>query len=379
MPNPNQKILIVGGGIAGLAAAISLGKSGHDCHVVEIKGGEYGASIGITNRAVHALDALGVYEACADKATVAKPGQSLFSGMKDSAGVLLPIPPMPPLPDTGMPNFIAIYRPELAEILATAAKAAGAKIEIGKTITALVNGPDEVSVTFSTGDQASYDLVIGADGCRSSVRDMAFGDIVKPLYSGHIALRWMVTGDLEGEPGFYNQRDGNMVAVARLPGDRWYVAAGVDVPELRHIPNEEAVTILQGILDSYTAPILVNMRKHLDANQEVITRPFESLMMPAAWHKQRVVLIGDAAHSTTAHLSSGGGMALEDAVVLAEELAKASSIDSALESFTARRDPRARLVVETSVKLLELQQAKAGPAAAGPLRGRAIGVLTQPY
>jgi 2-polyprenyl-6-methoxyphenol hydroxylase-like FAD-dependent oxidoreductase len=60
--------------------------------------------------------------------------------------------------------------------------------------------------------------------------------------------------------------------------------------------------------------------------------------VPGQWHKGRVVLVGDAAHATTAHMSSGGGMAIEDGVVLADELARADRLSDATEGYMKRRE-----------------------------------------
>jgi 2-polyprenyl-6-methoxyphenol hydroxylase-like FAD-dependent oxidoreductase len=84
-------------------------------------------------------------------------------------------------------------------------------------------------------------------------------------------------------------------------------------------------------------------------------RPLEAILMPKPWYRGRVVLIGDAAHATTPHLASGAGMAIEDGIVLAEELAQSDSIDAGLAQFMERRYARGKLVVENSLRLGELE------------------------
>jgi 2-polyprenyl-6-methoxyphenol hydroxylase-like FAD-dependent oxidoreductase len=80
--------------------------------------------------------------------------------------------------------------------------------------------------------------------------------------------------------------------------------------------------------------------------------------LPKPWYEGRVVLIGDAAHATTPHLASGAGMALEDGIVLADEISKTGDVDAALARFMDRRFERGKLVVENSLRLgeLEMQQ-----------------------
>lgn len=107
-------------------------------------------------------------------------------------------------------------------------------------------------------------------------------------------------------------------------------------------------------------------------------RPLEALRLPAPWHVGRVLLIGDAAHPTTPYLSSGAGIAVEDAIVLAEELASAGSVPEALESFQLRREARCRLVVESSIRIGELEQEGAPPEERSAIIDHALARLTEP-
>jgi 2-polyprenyl-6-methoxyphenol hydroxylase-like FAD-dependent oxidoreductase len=79
------------------------------------------------------------------------------------------------------------------------------------------------------------------------------------------------------------------------------------------------------------------------------------LLMPRPWFKGRVVLIGDAVHATTPHLASGACIGIEDAIVLAEELARHGGVAGALAAFEARRWERCRMVVENSARLGEIE------------------------
>jgi 2-polyprenyl-6-methoxyphenol hydroxylase-like FAD-dependent oxidoreductase len=88
-------------------------------------------------------------------------------------------------------------------------------------------------------------------------------------------------------------------------------------------------------------------------------RPLEKLLLDPPWHRGRVVLIGDAAHATTPHVGYGAGLAVEDAVVLAELLRQPAPLDQVLEQFVKRRYERCRTVVEGSVRLGELEMERA--------------------
>jgi 2-polyprenyl-6-methoxyphenol hydroxylase-like FAD-dependent oxidoreductase len=101
------------------------------------------------------------------------------------------------------------------------------------------------------------------------------------------------------------------------------------------------------------------IRDGLGPSARINYRPLEKLLLPQPWHRGRAILIGDAAHATTPHLASGAGLAVEDALVLADALASGSPLEDALSGFTARRYGRCRMVVENSVQLGELEMRRA--------------------
>ena len=112
-----------------------------------------------------------------------------------------------------------------------------------------------------------------------------------------------------------------------------------------------------------------------DNAHSVNYRPLEVLLHPAPWHRGHVVLIGDAAHATTPHLASGAGMAIEDGIVLAEELVTQPTLEQALQNFMARRFERCRLVVESSVRLGQIEMRRGSPAEHTRVMSEALGAL----
>jgi len=302
---------------------------------------------------------------------------SLFSRMMDGTGAPLPVPPPPPRLQTRLPASISLLRTELARILQGAAMASGAELILGQTIDGLQQQEEQVEVEFSDGSQAAFDLLIGADGPRSLTRRLLYGDAIQPQYTGTMSLRWVLQPGVAGPAGFYCAPDGRMIVVSQLPGPVTYVAAGLEMPN-RRVGAAEARELLRRLFDGFTAPLLLALRAAIDEQQEVIARPFEWLLLGNPWHRGQVCLIGDAAHSTSAHLSAGGSMAMEDAVVLAQELQQAA-VPVALERFMARRFERTRFVVDSSLQLARLQQANADPKLSAQLRAQAVTLLSQPY
>jgi 2-polyprenyl-6-methoxyphenol hydroxylase-like FAD-dependent oxidoreductase len=102
------------------------------------------------------------------------------------------------------------------------------------------------------------------------------------------------------------------------------------------------------------------------------------VLLPNPWYRGRVVLIGDAAHATTPHLASGAGMAVEDGIVLAEEITRDGDIDAALPRFMQRRFERGKLVVENSLRLGELEMTHGSPMEHTRVMMAAVAALAQP-
>ncbi len=369
-----EPVLIVGAGIAGTSLAAALGQQGVRTEVIDVDERTVGAHIGLTNRAVDVLAELGVLDAVIEAGS-AMDG-SVFSRMFTATGDPLPVPP-PPRPDTDLPAAVGVYRPELARVLGDAARAAGATFRYGVSVEALVSDVEGVDVTFTDGRTGRYGLVVGADGVRSKVRALLHPD-VRPNYTGVVALRWMLHEEPPGQPGFYNTFT-EMVAIAPVKGGWTYVATGAESPEGHHVDQAEARQLLREVLARFPAPAPSALRDKLTDDQTVLAHPYEWVLVPPPWHRGRIALIGDAAHATTAHLSSGGGMALEDAVVLAQELTRDRPVEQALAVFTARRFERVKTVVDASVRLLEMHQAGESPMAMGSIRTQATLTLIQPY
>jgi 2-polyprenyl-6-methoxyphenol hydroxylase-like FAD-dependent oxidoreductase len=374
--NSVENVLVFGGGIAGLTAANALARKGVTCEVVEPSDGPAGAAITLLNRAVDGLEEIGVLDRFLEEG-VARSPQELFR-YYDSAGAQLPTPPMPPRPPQRLPLGIVMYRPTMATILREAAEGAGATVRLGVGLLDLAPDTDSVTATFTDGSQRSYDLVVGADGVRSRTRAVAFPDAPEPQYSGLTMFRWIVDDVPDiGTVGFYQSE--YLVVTLRLKDGRVYVATGREFRESRRLDKAEANRIARENLQTFTAPFVVELHKRLTDDTRILVNDYDWLLLPAPWHRGRVVLIGDAAHATTAHLASGGGMAIEDAVVLGQEVAAGGTVQETLQRFMARRFERVRLVVDTSVELGRMMRRSDPVPAQNALRGTAMAALASPY
>jgi 2-polyprenyl-6-methoxyphenol hydroxylase-like FAD-dependent oxidoreductase len=129
----------------------------------------------------------------------------------------------------------------------------------------------------------------------------------------------------------------------------------------QRMPEEQWPQLLSERLRPFGG-LIAELRNSLSQSTPINYRPLETILLPAPWFKGRVLLIGDAAHATTPHSAYGCGLAVEDAVVLAELIEVGQPLPALLESFMERRFERCRAVVEGSVKLGELEMAHAGMA-----------------
>jgi 2-polyprenyl-6-methoxyphenol hydroxylase-like FAD-dependent oxidoreductase len=365
-------ILIVGGGIAGLSAAIALGDRAMKVEVVEAGGEPLGAAIGVHGRAIDALDELGVLQACMDRATML----SVDAPIRDAAGK--PIVQQASRPGDAVRASFGIYRPTLLGVLRDAAVKVGAAIRYGVTIQSILDEGDGASVVLSDGTSMRYHLVIGADGIYSHVRSSQFDDAPSPVYAGQYAIRWMAPGPPIDDPGWFLAPTGKLGGYY-VPEGFTYVVSVLDRPSWTRMSADETYEAMCCHLDSYSAPYVVELRRRLKPDSQLICRPFEWLLVPQPWSRGSTLLIGDAAHATTAHMAMGGGMAIEDGVVLGQCISDNRSISEAIGAFTARRFGRCRKVVETSLSLSRLEQSRAAPSEIRAVAAPAFAALNAPY
>jgi 2-polyprenyl-6-methoxyphenol hydroxylase-like FAD-dependent oxidoreductase len=368
-----ENVLVVGGGPGGLVAATALSRAGAAVDLVELEPEltARGVAVNIQNSPLRALAGLGLIDDIVDNGHT-----TATLHLLDAAGTPVAPPIQPPSLVPGYPASVELYRITLARILEAAALEAGARIHYGRTVTALQNRADGVEVTFSDGTSGAYDLVVGADGINSRVREMLFGpDAGAPSYSGQCI--WRTEAD-RGDVAEFMSLAGPSGKLGLLPltDERMYVFLVKNFPtmpargELGDL--DEA---LRAALSDYSGPASgLADRLHPGAD----FRGLYSFLLPKPWYRGRVVLIGDAVHATTPHLSYGLGLAVEDGVILTEMLEQAESVEDALEGFVERRYERCRLVVENSRSLSTWEQHPTDdPMAAARLMGQSIAVLTE--
>ncbi|WP_089156814.1 FAD-dependent monooxygenase [Micromonospora sp. NBS 11-29] len=321
------RVLVVGAGIAGLAVARALRLAGFRPDVTERQPPDERADTGVylPGNAVRAMRRLGLDGPLRPLGQVVHRQRFL-----DAAGSPLCEVNLDAL-WAGVGECRALPRAELHRVLLTGA---GGAVRHGAEVNAVEPLPGRVAVGFTDGTSGEYDLVIGADGPRSSVRTLAaLGGPPRP--AGQVVYRAVVRGGprVADWTALLGRRAGFLVAPLGVGRLHCYAdEAGTDLPT-------DPLARLRELFGSYGGPVPAV----LAALETVHAERTEEVEL-GRWFRGRVVLVGDAAHATAPTLAQGAAMALEDAVVLAESLKAAGSVDAALLAYESRRRPRTRWV-----------------------------------
>lgn len=345
-----SKVAIAGSGAAALAAAIQLAKAGVEVDVYELKPelAALGSGISLQGNALRVLDALGVWPEV-------RAAGYFFEGLTLRApGPGAPVIAELPEVKTGGPGFPAaggMPRPRLAQILAAEAERAGARLHFGAPVTGLEQHDSGVEL-FVAGERVGrVDLVIGADGLNSTVRDL-IGIETRPQPTGMGIWRAFVSRPAEvARTELYYGGPMYIAGYTPTGEDSMYAFLVEAAQDRSGVSDEEAARIMIEESAAYAGP-WDSIRADLERGAHANYTWFTSHLVEAPWNRGRVVIIGDAAHSCPPTIAQGAAQALEDALVLTELLVAADAVDDALwDAFHARRLPRATAVVEASVQL----------------------------
>ncbi|MBY8862282.1 FAD-dependent monooxygenase [Nocardia sp. CA2R105] len=342
-----HKVLVVGAGIGGLGAAALLGQRGVQVDVIEARPDSAVLGVGINQPAnsLRALARIGVLDECL-RAGYSHSGNTFF----DWHGNLIVDCPSR-LGDDIVPANSALSRAELKRILLGAAESAQAKIRYGVTVETLADDGEQVLVRTSDGASELYDLVIGFDGAKSAMREMVVGPDHDPVFTGYGVWRKTVRRDPSVTNTLLFQGDRSKAGVIPLSQESMYLFLVTPEPGNPRHDRADFATLLRARLAGYQG-IIGALRDGLDGPEGIVYSPLNEVLLPAPWHRGRLVVLGDAAHMAAPHLTQGAGMALEDAAVLAEELERGTDLDPAMAAFMNRRYERVKLVHDASHAIL---------------------------
>jgi 2-polyprenyl-6-methoxyphenol hydroxylase-like FAD-dependent oxidoreductase len=349
-----KKVLVVGGGIGGLSAAIALSRQGIVVDLVELRKTwvPYPVGIILGSNTLRAMRQLGVIDVSIESGFP-------YQGMSicDKDGNVLSHAQNGQLAGPEYPSNLGMTRPALHQVLSDAAQAAGTFVRLGVSVSVLDDRGDHVDVTFTDGTHASYDLVIGADGVYSKTRSMLFGDKYLPTYTGQGAWRYNVPRPAGLDRSYiYDGVAGGKAGVVPLTEETMYIYLVRREDGNPHFSTDQLATLFRERLREYGGLVGEIRDRYITDPNSVVYRPLESVFVTEPWFRGRTVLIGDAVHATTPHLGQGAAQAIEDAVVLGEELSRNLSLPELLQRFMERRFERCRFIVESSLQIGEWEQ-----------------------
>jgi salicylate hydroxylase len=342
-------IAIVGGGMAGLAAAHALARFGFDVEIFEQAPmlGEVGAGIHVSPQAVKALTGAGIdYDALLGAATISKgiftrdmnTGEEIFYGDWRAA------------PSRYGAPFLAFHRADLLEVLAEGIDAR--RIHLGHCLTQFEDAGSEITLRFANGATHRADILVGADGVHSVVRRALYGED-KPTFTGQMVWRALLPGsDISSEIlepsghvrwvgagrqfySYYLRRGAIVSIVTQQESDKWVEESWSlrgDPDEMRaSFPNPE--------------PRLAKLLSLVTACSKwgIFLRP-----PTEHWGHGRIQLIGDAAHAMLPNAGQGACQAFEDGYILARWLDAEKNPAEALSTFRRVRMPRVHAVQNRS-------------------------------
>ncbi|WP_250556312.1 FAD-dependent monooxygenase [Pseudonocardia lacus] len=333
-------VVVVGGGIGGLTAALALSRAGHDVRVVEQAAGatEVGAGIQLAPNATRVLRELGVLEAI--ERVAVRPEAFEFRRWDD--GRLLSSTPLgASIERTYGAPYLHVHRADLVRVLADALPAG--RVETGRRCAGVAQRPGGAWLGFTDGSGADVDLVVGADGIHSAVRESLFGPRAA-RFTGHAAYRGLVPAERVAGLGPGRRATVNVGPGAHLV--HYYVAGGRLLNVVCVV--EEGSWTRESWTDTgdprQLRAAFAGWHPTVRAVIEALDRPlkwavFDRDPLPR-WGAGAVTLLGDACHPMPPYAAQGAGQAIEDAAALAGCLDGAADVPGALVRYAELRRPR---------------------------------------
>lgn len=348
-----KKVLVLGGGIGGLAAACCLLQSGYDVELYEQAPvlGEVGAGIQISANAMHVLNHLGLSEEIARLAVYPK---AYVFRMYDTAEIIGQFSLADEHARLHGARYSQLHRADLHGLLATKARSIKASVvHLDKKAIAFDETDNAVTLLFADGTTAQGDLLVGADGMKSVIRNQIVGTD-RPIYTGDAA--WRLTVPTERLPQPFLDK---VMSVFMGPGAHvvcYYLRGGtllnfvglVETDEVSdeswtaRLPWQNLKAAFQGWHSDIQTVIDASDRDEC-FRWSLFRRP-----VPSNWSTKRVTMLGDAVHSTLPYLAQGAAMAVEDAAVLVRALSITEDVALAVQIYQRNRIGRTTRIVDGS-------------------------------
>jgi 2-polyprenyl-6-methoxyphenol hydroxylase-like FAD-dependent oxidoreductase len=344
-----RRVLVVGGGVGGLAAAADLSRRGVEVVVAEKRSANQALGVGINQPAnsLRVLRSLGVLDEILAQGFVYdklqffdRDGNHIVDAPSSLGG--------------DVPANCALSRLALSEALYRCADRAGARIVHDLEVTELNDSGDSVRAVGAGADLGEFDLALAFDGMASATRKQLFGDRIAPAFTGHAV--WRVTAPRPGSVTCCQLFHGIDTKAGLIPisdAEMYLFLVSSEPGNPRHDPARFH-ELLKSRLMEFTG-VVADIREGIGPGSDIVYSPLSEALVDGDWHKGRVVVAGDAAHLAAPHLTQGAAMALEDAALLVELLDRDIPVDDSLREFAQRRVPRIKLVQKVSGEILRAE------------------------
>lgn len=366
------KCLIVGGGIAGPMLGLFLCKAGMNVSIFEASDGnnDVGAGLGLAENGLAVLQAAGLLDAI--KAKSVRVAEWAFENHMGATLACIPEQST----ELAQLSTVMITRAALRRVVADAATEAGVDLQYGRRLISVEDVAGEpVTLHFEDGTTAQGDLLVGADGIRSQVRQCVMPDEPKPIYSGMLAPGGYSSCIEQGavapqSPQRFHMRFGRNAFFGYVniltedgPSTLWWSTAAAPLPSRadsveRTLQNKQEDLLL--LHKGWGEPV----SKLIKSTENILDIAIHDVPSLSRWSVGRTVLIGDAAHAVAPHSGQGVSMALEDAMYLAKLLRgrKSEDLQHCFVAFEADRRSRTDRVIALGRKNAQRKEAMSAAA-----------------
>ena len=344
-----KRFTIIGGGVAGLTAAIGLNKIGIQATIYEsakaLKG--IGAGFGLAANAIQALEYLEL------KAGVIPLGHYLENyNILDKQGRILAAPETKTISDKYEQDNFAIHRADLHQFLL--AQIEYENLHLGKRALKIEYREGEIDIFFEDGTIHQTDYLIIADGVNSRLRQQLIPGSA-PRYAGYTCWRATIdNANINLSTGSETWGNKGRFGMTPLVGNKIYWYACINSPAHNKVFSRYTIKDLQQNFASYHDPITSVLAETNDQqliwNDIIDIKPLKNLAFG------NILFIGDAGHATTPNMGQGACQAIEDVSVVIDELKKTTDVALAFQIFEKRRLKRTRYITETSWSIGKVAQ-----------------------
>lgn len=345
-----ERITIIGGGIAGLTAAIAFQKAGYKPIVFEAADTlkPVGAGLGLAANAIKALDKLGIKDKVIEKGRLLPS----FTIKDENDKIITYTDSVKVSREYGVDNF-TIHRAALHQVLL--AEIPEDQVFTGKRCVDVNLDQDLIKLIFKDGSHFETDYLIVADGIHSLIRQKLIPESI-PRFAGYTCWRAVMDNSrLKIENSYEIWGNNGRFGAVPLANNQLYWFAAVNSTANNPVFKNFRIPDLQKWFQKYPKEIEnILLQTSEDA---LIWNDINDLKPLSQYAFADILLIGDAAHATTPNMGQGACQAIEDAAVLYDELLKGGELEFTFQRFERRRLSRTHFIINQSAKIGKIAQA----------------------